>query len=152
MIATTDEHHNGVLWVGAQNGQGGVSLSADASGNGFLVVNTASGIPQVSAVASDLEGGGLQIYNADGQQLGFMGASEGGSGHLTLHGTKGRPVLVISGEDQNSGLLMVYNDLGTNIFLVGAGGNGGVHVNAANAANISLQLHSNLYLFHLPRR
>jgi len=152
LIATTDAHQNGVLWVGAQNGQGGVSLSADASGNGFLVVNTASGIPQVSAVASDLEGGGLQIYNADGQQLGFMGASEGGSGHLTLHGTKGRPVLVIIGEDQNSGLLMVYNDLGTNIFLVGAGGNGGVHVNAANAANISLQLHSNLHLFHLPRR
>jgi hypothetical protein len=91
LIATTDAHQNGVLWVGAQNGQGGVSLNADASGNGFLVVNTASGIPQVSAVASDLEGGGLQIYNADGQQLGFMGASEGGSGHLTLHGTKGRP-------------------------------------------------------------
>jgi hypothetical protein len=47
---------------------------------------------------------------------------------------------------------MVYNALGTNIFLAGADGNGGVHVNAANAANISLQLHSNLYLFHLPRR
>ena len=76
-----------------------------------------------------MEGGGLQIYNADGQPLGFMGASEGGSG-----------------------LLMVYNDLGTNIFLAGADGNGGVHVNAANAANISLQLHSNLHLFHLPRR
>ena len=45
LVATTDELQNGFLWVGAQNGQGGVSLNADASGNGYLVVNTTSGTP-----------------------------------------------------------------------------------------------------------
>ena len=45
LVATSDQLQNGVLWVGSPNGQGGVSLNADASGNGFLVVNTATGVP-----------------------------------------------------------------------------------------------------------
>ena len=64
LVATADKTSNGVLWVSAANGKGGVSLSTDEVGNGHLVVNTASGTPLISAVASDLEGGGLQIVDA----------------------------------------------------------------------------------------
>ena len=32
LVATADERQNGALWVGAGNGQGGVSLSTDATG------------------------------------------------------------------------------------------------------------------------
>ena len=69
LVATSDQLQNGVLWVGAPNGQGGVSLNTDASGNGFFVVNTATSVPLVSAVTSDLDGGALQVYSAQGEQL-----------------------------------------------------------------------------------
>ena len=48
LVATADERQNGVLWVGAGKGRGGVSLSTDAAGHGLLVVNTATGAPLVS--------------------------------------------------------------------------------------------------------
>ena len=60
LVATADEHQNGALWVGAGKGQGGVSLSTDATGHGLLVVNTATGAPLVSLVSSDQEGGAVQ--------------------------------------------------------------------------------------------
>ena len=160
LVATTDERQNGVLWLGARHGQGGVSLNVDESGNGYFAVYGASGVPQIAAVARHLEGGALQVYDGGGKQLSFLGASEAGSGHLALHGKDGR-LLVVAGEDQGSGLLMANNDQGTNIFLAGAdsaqnggllinsrtgknliyagateSGNGGLHVNAATEANL----------------
>ena len=158
LVATTDERQNGALWVGAGNGPGGVSLSTDADGHGLLVVNTATGAPLVSVVSR--EGGALQVYNAAGEQLAYLGASEVGSGHLALQNAAGN-LLVAAGEDQGSGLLMANNAAGVNIFLAsadssqnggllinsrtgdnliyagaGAGGNGGLHVNAANGTHL----------------
>ncbi|MYA22638.1 MAG: hypothetical protein F4Z30_07575, partial [Gemmatimonadetes bacterium] len=98
LVATADERQNGALWVRGGNGQGGVSLSTDATGHGLLVVNTATGAPLVSVVSSDQEGGALQVYNAAGEQLEYLGASEVGSGHLALRSAVGN-LLIAAGED-----------------------------------------------------
>ena len=89
LVATADERQNGVLWVGAGKGRGGVSLSADAAGHGLLVVDTATGAPLVSIVSNDQEGGALQVYSAAGEQLAYLGESEVGSGHLALRSAVG---------------------------------------------------------------
>ena len=160
LVATSDESQNGILWLGARHGQGGVSLNVDEGGSGYFAVYAAQGVPQIAAVARHLEGGALQVYDDGGQQIGFLGASEAGSGHLTLHGKDGG-LLVVAGEDEGSGLLMANNSQGINIFLAGAdsaqnggllvnsrtgenliyagagkSGNGGLHVNAGNEANL----------------
>ena len=53
LVATTDKGQNGILWVGTQNGKGGVNLNVDELGNGLIQINTASGNTLVSAFAND---------------------------------------------------------------------------------------------------
>ncbi|MDP6108048.1 MAG: hypothetical protein QGI33_06405, partial [Candidatus Brocadiia bacterium] len=103
LVATSDDSQNGVVWLGASHGQGGVSLNVDEGGNGYFAVYAAQGVPQIAAVARHLEGGALQVYDGGGLQLGFLGASEAGSGHLALYGKDGG-LLVVAGEDKGSGL------------------------------------------------
>jgi hypothetical protein len=138
LLAAADGAGNGVLWVGAADARGGVSIGTEEDGHGSLLLSTASGAPVVSLSAGADEGGALHIADSDGADLVFVGVGSRGAGLLLLNNDQGVNIIAVGADSAAAGGLLVNSGFGANLIFAGAGtkGNGGLRVNTFRGTDL----------------